>query len=66
MQFLNKSSIFKNNVLGDCGYHGHGGLGQTDMREITKICYAIQFGFYALPQNFQHVLKWIEEVSYKS
>jgi hypothetical protein len=26
------------------------GLGQTDLWELTKLCYAARFGFYALDQ----------------
>ena len=37
------------------------GLVQIDVRELTKLHYAAQFGFYAPGPNWTHVLEWLEE-----
>jgi hypothetical protein len=39
VQFLNKRSILKKNVLRNYGQHGCMGLGKIDVQEFTKLCY---------------------------
>ena len=38
-------------------------LVQEDLRELTELCYATRFGFYAPGPNWPHVIEWPEEVS---
>jgi hypothetical protein len=35
------------------------GIGQTDLRELTKLHYATRFEFYAPGPNWPHVLEWL-------
>jgi hypothetical protein len=66
VQFLKRRSIFKNTVSGLFGYCSHMGLGQTNLQELTKVCYDARFGFYAPKPNWPHVPEWLEEASCNS
>jgi hypothetical protein len=66
VKLLNKRLIFNNIVLRNYGYYSHVGLGKIDVRELTELRYASQFGFYALGPKCRHVHEWFEEASCKS
>jgi len=50
VKFMNKRLIFKNIMLGNCGYCGNMGLEKINVWELTKLHYVSWFGFMPLDQ----------------
>jgi hypothetical protein len=50
MEFMKKSLNFKNIVFRNYGKRHHVGLGQKDVRDLSKLHFATPFVFYSLDQ----------------